>query len=244
MTAGEGRAKIARSISSRLVLVPGMVETALVVRRHPRARHASLRLSADGEQVIVVIPPRGRLEDGLAIAGRNAEWIRDRLEAVPPRVPFADGAAIPVHGRTRVVRHLASERAGVREHGEMLAVGGAVESLARQIETWLRGEARRVVTALAHPKAGQLGHRIHRISVRDTRSRWGSCSSAGALSFSWRLILAPPTVLDYVVAHEVAHLAERGHGPEFWRTVARLTAHMDSGRAWLRRHGRELFRYG
>jgi predicted metal-dependent hydrolase len=101
-----------------------------------------------------------------------------------------------------------------------------------------------VVTVLAHAKAEHLGRPLLRISVRDVRSRWGSCSSAGALSFSWRLILAPPAVLDYVVAHEVAHLAERGHGPEFWRTVARLTEHMDAGRAWLRRHGRELFRYG
>jgi predicted metal-dependent hydrolase len=244
MTAGSRRSKSAGSTSSRLVLVLGAVETALLVRRHPRARRASLRLSADGEGVIVVIPARGRLEDGVAIARQHADWIRDRLESVPARVPFAHGATIPVHGRTRVVRHVATERAGVREHGEMLAVGGAAESVGRQIETWLRGEARRVVTALAHAKAAYLGRPLLRISVRDARSRWGSCSSAGALSFGWRLILAPPAVLDYVVAHEVAHLAERGHGPDFWRTVARLTEHTDTGRAWLRRHGRELFRYG
>ena len=244
MTAGKGRPKSAGSTSARLVLVPGVVEPALLVRRHPRARRASLRLSADGEQVIVVLPARGRLEDGAAIARRHAEWIRERLEAVPARVPFADGAAIPVHGRTCVVRHVSSEPAGVRDRGETLAVGGAAEDVARQIEAWLRGEARRVVTALAHAKAERLGRGIARISVRDARSRWGSCSSAGALSFSWRLILAPPPVLDYVVAHEVAHLAERGHGPEFWRTVARLTVHMEAGRLWLRRHGRELFRYG
>jgi predicted metal-dependent hydrolase len=242
--AGSGRPESTGSTSGRLVLSLGTVETALSVRRHPRARRASLRLSADGEEVIVIIPARSRLEDGVAIARRHADWIRSRLESVPARVPFAQDAAIPVHGRTRVVRHAATERAGVREHGEMLAVGGAAENVARQIETWLRGEARRVVTALAHAKAGQLGRPICRISVRDARSRWGSCSSTGALSFSWRLILAPPAVLDYVVAHEVAHLAERGHGPEFWRTVARLTAHMDAGRLWLRRHGRELFRYG
>ena len=244
MTAGKSRPKNSGSTSGRLVLVPGTLETALLVRRHPLARRASLRLSADGEQVIVVIPARGRLEDGVAIARQHAEWIRDRLEAVPPRVPFADGAAIPVYGRMRVVRHVATERVGVHERGETLAVGGAAESVARQIETWLRGEACRVLTALAHAKAEGFGRRISRISIRDARSRWGSCSSAGALSFSWRLVLAPPAVLDYVVAHEVAHLAERGHGPEFWRTVARLTAHMDSGRLWLRRHGRELFRYG
>lgn len=222
----------------------GTVETALLVRRHPRARRASLRISADGEGVVVVIPPHGRLEDGVAIARRHAGWIRDRLGSLPARVPFADGATIPMHGRTRVVRHVATEQSGVREDGDMLAVGGSAESVGAQIEAWLRGEARRMVTVLAHAKAEHLGRPLLRICVRDVHSRWGSCSSAGALSFSWRLILAPPAVLDYVVAHEVAHLAERGHGPEFWRTVARLTEHMDAGRAWLRRHGRELFRYG
>jgi predicted metal-dependent hydrolase len=238
------RLKGAASTSSRLVVDLGSVETALLVRRHPRACRASLRLSTDGEGVVVVIPAQGRLEDGVAIARRHADWIRDRLESVPARVPFAEGAAIPVYGRTRVVRHVATGRPGVRENGEMLAVGGSAESVRAQIEAWLRGEARRVVTALAHAKAERLGHPLLRISVRDVRSRWGSCSSAGALSFSWRLILAPPAVLDYVVAHEVAHLAERGHGPAFWRTVARLTEHMDVGRAWLRRHGRNLLRYG
>ena len=112
------------------------------------------------------------------------------------------------------------------------------------IEAWLRGEARRVLTDHICAKAEKSGRGPTRIAIRDTRSRWGSCSSAGALSFSWRLILAPPEVLDYVVAHEMAHLAHPGHGPEFWRTVAQLTEHMDAGRAWLRRHGRGLFRYG
>ena len=237
------RLKGAASTSSRLVLDLGTMETVLLVRRHPRARRASLRLSADGEEVVVVIPVHGRLEDGVAIARRHAGDPRP-TGVRPARVPFADGAAIPVHGRTRVVQHVATDRSGVREYGEMLAVGGSAESVGVQIEAWLRGEARRVVTMLAHAKAEHLGRPLLRISVRDVRSRWGSCSSSGALSFSWRLILAPPAVLDYVVAHEVAHLAERGHGPEFWRTVARLTEHMDAGRAWLRRHGRELFRYG
>ncbi len=126
----------------------------------------------------------------------------------------------------------------------MLVVGGEAESISRRIEAWLRGEARRVLTERAGAQAERLGRSPGRISIRDTRSRWGSCSSAGMLSFSWRLILAPPEVLDYVVAHEMAHLAQRGHGAEFWRIVARLTAHMDAGRAWLRLKGRDLFRYG
>lgn len=230
--------------SDRLALQLGGLEATLLVRRHPRARRASLRISADGEGVIVVLPARKRVEDGVAIAREHAAWIRDRLQALPRRVPFADGAVLPVHGRSLVVRHTQAGRAKVEESGNMLAVGGEAEDIPRRIEAWLRGEARRVLTERAAAQAHRLGRSPSRIAIRDTRSRWGSCSSAGMLSFSWRLILAPPEVLDYVVAHEMAHLAQRGHGPEFWRVVARLTGHANAGRAWLRRHGRDLFRYG
>jgi predicted metal-dependent hydrolase len=216
----------------------------LLVRRNPRARRSSLRISADGEGVIVVLPARKRLEDGVAIAREHAGWIRDRLRAVPRRVPFADGAVLPVHGRSLVVRHTPARRARVEESGNTLAVGGEAGDIPRRIEAWLRDEARRVLTERAAAQAQSLARCPSRISIRDARSRWGSCSSSGVLSFSWRLILAPPEVLDYVVAHEMAHLAQRGHGPEFWRIVARLTGHVDDGRAWLRQHGRDLFRYG
>ena len=243
MTAA-GRRKRRIAVSDRLAVQFAGLETTLLVRRHPRARRASLRISADGEGVIVVLPARKRLEDGVALAREHAEWIRDRLRALPRRVPFADGAVLPVHGRSLVVRHIQGHPARVRETGDMLVVGGEAESISRRIEAWLRGEARRVLTQCAGAQAERLGRAPGRISIRDTRSRWGSCSSAGMLSFSWRLILAPPEVLDYVVAHEMAHLAQRGHGAEFWRIVARLTAHTDAGRAWLRLKGRDLFRYG
>jgi hypothetical protein len=215
-----------------------------VVRRHPRAHRISIRLSADGEGIIAVVPARAPLEDAVAMARQHADWIRGRLQALPERVPFTNGAVLPVHGRQLAVRHIGTNRAGVRDTGKLLVVGGRAEDVSPHIEAWLRGEARRVLTDHISEKAGKSGRGPTRIAIRDTRSRWGSCSSAGALSFSWRLILAPPEVLDYVVAHEMAHLAHPGHGSEFWRTVAQLTEHMDAGRVWLRRHGRGLFRYG
>jgi predicted metal-dependent hydrolase len=117
--------------------------------------------------------------------------------------------------------------------------------MARRVEGWLRGAARLALEQRAAAKADMLGRQPPaKIVVRDTRSRWGSCSHAGVLSFSWRLVLAPPEVLDYVVAHEMAHLVHRGHGPEFWEVVARLTPEPAHGRAWLRREGSALFRYG
>jgi predicted metal-dependent hydrolase len=238
------RRRTAPPTSARITLELASVSADVLVRRHPRARRASLRITAHGDGVVVIIPPRARIEDGVALARRHAAWICERLQSVPSRVPFADGALLPVSGRPRVVRHGVDRQAGVYEDGDLLVVGGSAAEVAHRVDAWLRAEARRVLADRVWVKAEQLGRAPARVGVRDTRSRWGSCSSTGALSFSWRLILAPPTVLDYVVAHEVAHLRHRGHGPEFWETVAWLTEDMDAARLWLRRHGGDLFRYG
>ena len=89
-----------------------------------------------------------------------------------------------------------------------------------------------------------LGVKVKRLSIRDQSSRWGSCTSAGSLSFSWRLILAPPYVLDYLAAHEVAHLVEMNHSARFWRVVGRVCGHVERAKTWLDTHGNDLHRYG
>jgi predicted metal-dependent hydrolase len=222
----------------------GSRTTLLQVCRHPQARRISLRIAADGDGVVVVVPAGIRPEAGIDHARRNIPWIRARLATLPPRVAFADGAVLPVLGCDLLVRHRTDQRAGVRQEGSILAVGGGAQDLPRRLTAWLRAAARAALTASASGKAAVLGRSPAAIAVRDTRSRWGSCSSKGALSFSWRLIFAPPTVLDYVVAHEMAHLRVRGHGPDFWRTVALLGGDVEDARGWLRQHGRDLFRYG
>jgi predicted metal-dependent hydrolase len=220
------------------------VPTPLHVRQHPRARRASLRLSADGDYIIVVLPPRTRCEDGLAIARAHASWIRAKLDARAPRVPFSDGAVLPVNGRALTVCLVPGEQRGVRIADDRLLASGPAVAVADQIRTWLRGEARRMILLRVAEKAARLVRQPSRVCLRDTRSRWGSCSSKGALSFSWRLILAPAPALDYVVAHELAHLAHHGHGPAFWTAVSELCDEVTAGRTWLRQHGRDLFRYG
>lgn len=220
------------------------VAAPLVFRRSARARRVSLRLDADGGAVIVVLPRRARLEDGIGLARAHAGWIDAQLRALPPRVPFADGAVLPVLGRPRTVRHDPAAPRGVREDGDVLRVGGPSERVPARLLVWMKRTAGAAIEERIAVQAERLGRRPVRIVLRDTRSRWGSCSAAGTLSFSWRLVLAPPVVLDYVVAHEMAHLAVRGHGPEFWRLAGDLAGDLAAGRAWLRRHGRELFRYG
>jgi predicted metal-dependent hydrolase len=216
----------------------------LVVRRNARAKRLSMRLDPDAGAIIVVLPRRAQLEDAIGFARANAGWIDAQLRALPPRIPFADGAVIPVLGRERTIRHEPGRSRGVCEEGEVLSVGGTADQVTRRLVAWLKREATVAIESRIVAKGERLGRKPRRVVLRDTRSRWGSCSATGTLSFSWRLVFAPPEVLDYVVAHEMAHLMVRGHGPDFWRLAGELAEDLASGRIWLRRHGRALFRYG
>ncbi len=216
----------------------------LRVRRNARARRLVLRIDGATNGAVVTLPPGVPVEDGFEMARQRISWIARRLAALPARMAFADGARVPFLGVEHPIRHRPGCRGTAwREDGEIHVAGGP-EHLARRVGDWLKGEARRRIAPLVAAKAELLGRPAGRVTLRDTRSRWGSCSANGNLSFCWRLVMAPETVLDYVVAHEVAHLAERGHGPRFWRAVAGLTSDAEGARAWLRDNGDGLHRYG
>ncbi len=216
----------------------------LSVRRSRRARHLSLRLDPDGDAVELILPRGVPLEEGMRFVEEKSGWILTRLATRPPRVPFAPGAAIPYLGVDHVICHRPEARGGVWREGNTLAVSGRAEFLARRLRDWLKREALRLLDERARAHAARVGRSVARVGMRDPKTRWGSCSPNGALTFSWRLVLAPEWVLDYVVAHEVAHLVHAHHGPRFWRLVDRLTPEVEAARAWLRRHGDRLLRYG
>lgn len=216
----------------------------LTVCRNARAKRMRLRVDFDTAGIILTLPQRATEEQGFTFLLRQRAWILDRLGSLPPRVPFCPDALVPILGAEHPIRHRPADRLAVRiEHGAII-VPGCLEAVPRRVDRWLRGEAKRVLTERAHAMAARLGRPIGRITVRDTRTRWGSCSQAGNLSFCWRLIMTPPHVLDYVAAHEVAHMEVRNHGPVFWRTVAGLSDDVEGARAWLLRHGPGLARYG
>jgi predicted metal-dependent hydrolase len=214
------------------------------LRRNRRARRLVLRIDGEGEGAVVTLPPGASRKEALDFARAKGGWILARLARLGARIPFADGAVLPILGEPHRVRHDAKARVGViRDAGEIV-ISGREEHLARRLADWLKSEAKACIGPRAHAFAAALERKPGRITVRDTRTRWGSCSHAGNLSFCWRLILAPGWVLDYVVAHEVAHLLHPHHGPAFWRTVAALDVEADAARAWLRRDGEALRRYG
>ena len=220
------------------------------VRRHPGARRLTLRVSRTRRAVIVTLPVQCDLGEAGSFLDRNIEWVRERLSSIPMPVPFAEGALMPLRGEFHRVVFTGKRATGgvvsAQANGALkeLRVSGRVEHGPRRLRDWLADEARRDLDGrvLVHTRA--LGVKAKRIAVRDQATRWGSCSTTGVLSFSWRLILAPPRILDYVAAHEVAHLAEMNHGPRFWAHVERLQPTMKEDKLWLQVYGLDLHRYG
>ena len=213
-------------------------------RRSARARRVSLRIDPRGAMVVVTLPPRAGRTAGMALLMDHAAWVAERLAALPAPTPFEDGALVPLNGAGHRIRHLPRARGLVRaERGEILVAGdGAL--LARLVAEFFRAQARRRLAALVAQKAALAGARPGRVTVKDTRSRWGSCAASGNLAFSWRLVMAPPFVQDYVVAHEVAHLRHMDHGARFWALVRQLTPHTTLAVAWLGANGGRLLRVG
>jgi predicted metal-dependent hydrolase len=230
----------------------------IVVKRAAQARRMTLRVSQTQRDIVLTIPRHAKLQQAGAFVTQHLDWLKTQLASLPEPVPFINHAVIPLEGVPHKLRFLGprakaatTQRSVVAilppetPHGlPVISVLGLHEHAARRLSDWLRKRARDRLTESAGRHAGGLGLKFVRLTVRDQTSRWGSCSSSKALSFSWRLIFAPASVLDYVAAHEVAHLKEMNHSPRFWKLVEKtMPGHRDA-RSWLRRHGHDLHRYG
>lgn len=213
-------------------------------RRNTRARRVSLRIDPCDGVVVVTLPPRAGRGAGMALLMSHAEWVADRLAALPDAVELEDGAAIPICGQPHRIRHVPKQRGGAWLHDGEVLVAGRPEFLRRRVIDLLRAEARRRLAQLVAEKTESVGLRARRIAMKDTRSRWGSCAPDGSIAFSWRLVMAPDFVQDYVAAHEVAHLKHMNHGKRFWTLVDRLTPHAAEAIPWLRSEGARLLRIG
>ncbi len=202
----------------------------------------TLSVSRATGEIGMTLPSKFRLDDAMRFAEANREWLTARIESAPRPVPFEFGMMLPYRGRYHRVHPGKRHRVEV-ERG-VIRVGCDVEMLSGMLDRWLKREARAVLLERSEIHARTLGVSFNRLSVRDTKSRWGSCSSAGALSYSWRVILAPEGALDYLAAHEVSHLVEMNHSPDFWALVEKLVPDYRQWMDWFRTEGLELHRYG
>lgn len=219
-------------------LLPGPPPLDITLRRSARARRFSLRVSRLDGRVTLSLPPGAREAEAMAFARQQEPWIRRALADLPQTAPVALGALIAVEGR--LLRLDAGPGRLIRVDGDSLLIPGNPAQAGVRAGAFLKHLARERLTEASDRYAALIGRRYSRLTLRDTRSRWGSCTADGALMYSWRLAMAPPAVLDYVAAHEVAHLAEMNHSPAFWAVVARLVPGYAVHRRWLKQHGQEL----
>jgi predicted metal-dependent hydrolase len=225
----------------------GARDYVVAVRKLASARRYTLRVRTAQRDVVLSMPVRGSLATAKAFAFKHAGWIAARLDRLAEDVSFADGAFVPFRDIAHRIEHRPGTRGTVKpEAGDppVLAVAGDIAHLPRRLGDWLKKQALKDIEAAVGRHCATLGVRPGPVSVKDTTSRWGSCSSAGALAFSWRLILAPPFILDYLAAHEVAHLKEMNHSVRFWRICRQLCPRTEEARLWLKANGAGLHRYG
>lgn len=228
----------------RSVILPGGRTLPVSVRRSMRARRILVSVTPIEGTVELVLPRGVPVAEGMAFVAAKSSWIARRTEGALGRVPFAEDVVLPWLGGDLRIRRTGTRRATAWRDGATLYVPGGPDELPGRVGRWLREAARGEIARRVADKAARLDRPYRRLAVREVRTRWGSCSARGNLSFSWRLGLAPEPVLDYVVAHEVAHLAELNHGSKFWAHVADLCQDPDAARAWLKANGPSLHRYG
>ncbi|MCX2724759.1 M48 family metallopeptidase [Roseibium salinum] len=219
------------------------------LRANPRAQRYLLRLPADMSGPVLTVPHGGNLERAERFARQHIGWLIERLQDRPDHVAFRPGDTIPLRGEDHIIIPTGKLRGlvtvGRSEDGlPALFVPGAEDHVPRKVTSWLKDQARADLSGRAGLHAKTIGRKIAAISIRDTKSRWGSCASNGRLSFSWRLVLAPSDILDYVAAHEVAHLKEMNHSARFWRLCEQLAPQTPRARLWLKENGLQLHGYG
>lgn len=219
------------------------------VKRRATARRMTLRVSQATGEITLTLPERVEFAAGRSFAENHGGWIAARVAKRPAMVPFEPGQLVPLRGVPHRIMHWSKARGLTqatqdRDGAPIIAVAGEAAHVSRRVTDFLRRLALEDLEQAVRRHTGALGLPARKITIRDTRSRWGSCSSQGHLNFSWRLILAPPLVLDYLAAHEVAHLKEMNHSHRFWALTHKLCPRTDEAEAWLKRHGAGLHGYG
>ena len=216
----------------------------LAIQISPRARRISLRVVPGKGCFDLVVPQGVATAKALEFARSKASWLASRCETATKKQPFAKGMLIQFRGNRITIETTQQALRRVELTQDKLIVWDIRGNVDELVSDWLKNQAKQRFLKLANEKAAKLGKSFNNIRVRDTKTRWGSCSIRGNLNFSWRLIMAPDFVTDYIAAHEVAHLAHMNHSPYFWDKVAQLSPNTKKAKDWLREYGASLHLLG
>ncbi len=219
----------------------------LVARVNRRAKKLIIKVDAVAGEICVTAPSKRALPEAIAFAKESASWIETQLDEKLRAKPFRESMKFPYRGVECRIIQAGGPRAPVRyvdRPEPHVIVGGDAAHLNRRLCEWLKREARAAITERVDHYSARIGKHRTALRIRDTQTRWGSCSSDGVLSFSWRLILAPPWILDYVAAHECVHLVHLNHSKTYWRDLKNLGVDPRAAANWLKSEGPGLFAYG
>jgi predicted metal-dependent hydrolase len=216
----------------------------LIIQSHPRAKYLKLRCDLLGEQVFLTLPKRVNKKEAFIFIEKSRPWLRQQLQQRRQRIPFAPGATIPILGQPYNIKHTPSRRTTIHLKEHTLVVMGDESRVPLLVTQWLRFHALGHMRQKSLELAQELGVIINNVRIRELKSLWGSCSANGNLTYSWRLIMAPQPINEYICAHEVSHLVEPNHSPRFWSVVESICPHFERSRKWMRLQGKTLFLYG
>ncbi|MBF0865524.1 MAG: SprT family zinc-dependent metalloprotease [Gluconobacter potus] len=218
----------------------------LIWKRSTRARRITLRIEPVRGEVIITVPERISRDRALAFVHQQTEWITNALAALPEKQALADGSEVMIEGRSIPILHEPTARRGCWLDAEGLHVSGEATHTERRVRDFLQAMAKERLTQTLQTHSAKMDLHPARLDLRDVRTRWGSCTRQGRIMLSWRLLMAPTEIRDYVVIHELAHLKHFNHGPDFWALVDRFIPQGRTGRLaaerWLRENGTVLLR--
>ena len=208
-----------------------------------RARLLGLRIDAKKRLPVLTVPKYCSKKQAVKFVTAQKDWIEEHLKKIPQRRPFEAGEKICLNGQELELKHCENLRAGVQIVGEYMLVSGEKAFFSRRVRDFVKEQAQKILYQMSIEKALKIGCKLNRVVIKDTKSRWGSCSSLNNINYNWRIALAPDETINYLMAHEVAHLKHPDHSADFWKTVKTLYAGASIGRAWLKKNGDQLYLY-
>ena len=211
--------------------------------KSPKAKRLTLRIDAKERLPILTIPSRCSAKRAVEFVEMHRAWLEENLQKIPAIKHFENGEKISLMGKEYTINHCPQKRCGVMIEEDNIIVSGSKEFLHRRICDFIKKKAQEQLLKKSQTLANKIGCRVNHVSIKDTKSRWGSCSSLENINYNWRICLAPKYVINYLVAHEVSHLLHQDHSREFWQCVKKLCPDAAKGRLWLKNYGKELYRY-
>ena len=215
----------------------------IIVRTSPQAKKLSLRVDSKARMPALTIPKYCSKKKAVAFVKDNILWLERQLQKLPETKPFQDKDKISLFGQIYKIKHNPKTRSGVFIQDNIIYVSGDAEFLSRRVKDFIKTEAKKHFLSLSRRKAKRIDCQVNNVVIKDTRSRWGSCSTNNNINYNWRIALAPTEVIDYIVSHEVAHLEHQDHSRNFWNCVKKLCPKYLVGKNWLKTSSKELYIY-